>query len=85
MHVKCERTVLKFILGLILKEDVAFLTRITTFLMRLIGMSDVVVQPQAVIDNTHSLVFKEHVCSSFNPSLPHRSGPLLVLDSHLGV
>lgn len=51
MHVKCERTVLKFILALILKEDVTLLTRITTFLMRLIGMSDIV-QLQTVIDPT---------------------------------
>lgn len=52
MHVKCERTVLKFFLGPILKEDVNLRTRITTLLMRLLGMSDIVVQPQAVIDPT---------------------------------
>lgn len=52
MHVKCQRTVLKFIMGLILKEDVTLLTRITTLLLRLLGMSDIVAQPQAVIQPT---------------------------------
>lgn len=52
MHVKCERTVLKFIRDLNLKEVVALLTRMTTFPMRLRGMSDVVVQPLAVTDTT---------------------------------
>lgn len=55
MHVKCQRIVLKFIMGLILKDGVTLLTRITTLLLRLLRMSDIVVQPQAVIHPTPGL------------------------------
>lgn len=41
----------RFSLEQILKEDIAHLTRITTLTMHVLGMSDIVIQPQAVIDS----------------------------------
>lgn len=49
MHVKCKRSVLMFSLGVISKDVTSLGTRITSLLMHLLGMFDIIVQLQAAI------------------------------------
>lgn len=63
IHAWHGRTASKLSLEHILKEHIAHLTRVTTLLKHVLGMSDIVILPQA----DQSLVCKEHVCSNLGP------------------